>query len=128
MNISIQNDKSFSRSNINTYNRIQIRNCCLYNKFVYKKKLYKHCFRKSKNVENVENVKQTIAIDVVVVVVLKRYFIAKSCFDLTLSFDLSKAKTFVSFIDCFFIVFVRKIINYCFMNRKKYCRKMFSYT
>ena len=37
LNISIQNDKLFSRSNINIYNRVQIRNCCLFNKFVYKK-------------------------------------------------------------------------------------------
>ena len=86
--------------------------------------LHKHCFRMSKDVENV---KRSIAIAIdVVVVVLKRYFVAKSYFvvNLTFSFDLLRTKIFVSFINCTYIVFVHKIINCCFMNRKKHSRKM----
>ena len=122
LNISNQNDKLLSRSNMSTHNRTQVRNCWLFNKFVHKK-LYKYCFRMSKDVENVRR-SITIAIDVVVIVVLKRCFVVKSCFDLTFSFDLSRTKTFVSLIDCTYIVFVHKIIDCCFMNRKKHCRKM----
>ena len=85
--------------------------------------LYKHYFRMLKNVENVKR-SIAIAIDVIIVVVLKRYFIVKSCFNLTFSFDLLKTKFFVSFVKCIYIVFVHKMIDCCFMNRKKHCRKM----
>ena len=123
LNISNQNNKSFSRSNINTHNRVEIRNRCLFNKFVHKKILHKHYFRMSKNVKNVKQT-ITIAINIIVVVMLKRYFVAKSCFDLTFSFDLSRTKFFISFVDCIHIVFVRKMIDCCFIKRKKHCRKM----
>ena len=77
--------------------------------------------------KNVENVKRiiAIAIDVVVVIVLKRCFVAKSHFvvNLTFSFDLSKAKIFVSFVNCTHIVFVHNIIDCYFMNLMKHCRK-----
>ena len=87
--------------------------------------LHKHCFRMSKNVENVKR-SIAIAIDVTIIVVLKRYFVAKSHFvvDLTFSFDLSRAKFFVLFVDCTHIVFVHKMIDCCFMNRKKHSRKI----
>ena len=79
----------------------------------------------SKDVENVKRL-IAIAIDVVIVIVLKRYFVTKSHFivNLTFSFDLSKAKIFVLFINCIYIVFVYKMINCYFMNRKKHSRKM----
>ena len=84
---------------------------------------YKYYFCMSKNVENVKRT-IVIAIDVVIIVVLKYCFIAKSRFDLTFSFDLSKTNFFISFINCTYIIFVRKIINCCLINRKKYCCKM----
>ena len=87
--------------------------------------LHKYCFRMSKDVENVKR-SIVIAINVVIIVMLKRYFIAKSHFvvDLTFLFDLSKTNFFVSFVNCIYIVFVHIIIDYYFINRKKYFRKI----
>ena len=90
---------------------------------------HKHCFCMSKNVKNVKRA-IAIAIDIIVVIVLKCYFVTKSHFvvNLTFSFNLLKAKIFVSFINCIYIVFVYKIIDYYFMNCKKhYCKMLKTY-
>ena len=76
--------------------------------------------------KNVEKVKRSIVIAINVVVVLRRCFVTKLHFvvNLTFSFDLSRAKIVILFVNCIYIIFIYKMINCCFINRKKYFRKI----